>query len=66
MTNWISIDDCEPNKHEVCIVSGPRNDGTMWVHFGEWEGKYWLDAGDEGYYEIIGVTHWMPLPEPPK
>ena len=27
----------------------------------------WFSYDDEyGYYEINGVTHWMPLPEPPK
>ena len=27
----------------------------------------WFSYDDEyGYYEIDGVTHWMPLPEPPK
>lgn len=27
----------------------------------------WFSYDDEyGYYEIDGITHWMPLPEPPK
>jgi hypothetical protein len=23
-------------------------------------------AGDGGYTELVGATHWMPLPEPPE
>lgn len=26
----------------------------------------WYDYGEYGYYPIEGITHWMPLPEPPK
>lgn len=27
----------------------------------------WFNYDDEyGFYEIDGITHWMPLPEPPK
>lgn len=36
----------------------------------DFEGKNrpgWFNYdGEYGYYEITGVTHWMPLPEPPK
>lgn len=67
MTEWISVKDRLPNKGQDVLIyrSGFRVD-LMNVHMylGEdrWEDEY-------GYWETTeteGITHWMPLPEPPK
>lgn len=69
---WISVDERLPDKggkylvyRELCnglslmniINYDPNYDGhAMWFLFdGEW-----------GDCEVNNVTHWMPLPEPPK
>ncbi len=70
---WISVEDRlpEPNKpyinvdgHRVVnatkelIVCG--HDNGVWVDYFDDE-----DLNEERLLEL-GVTHWMPLPEPPK
>ena len=43
-------------------------------NIGKWDGNKfqnenrpgWLKMGEEGYYEVAGVTHWMELPELPE
>ena len=61
MSNWISVDDEMPECEEIvntwngCEIEVDYCD--IEVDFG---GVYF--ANDEGG----NVTHWMPLPEPPK
>jgi hypothetical protein len=70
---WISVDDRLPESQvEVVFYAKPfewftgmftpkgffgREKHTFEYH------QHW---GDDGYHEIENVTHWMPLPEPPK
>lgn len=71
MSNWINVDDKIPEIDQyvltdcwsIAIFKGVLNnhpnfkDGTL-----DWERDYYDPFGD-----LIGnVTHWMPLPEPPK
>ncbi len=65
MGEWISIQESKPSDgaYVLCyvndIVSG-------WVELLKYEGKgVWVDAINADEYDPI-VTHWMPLPEPPK
>lgn len=55
---WISVKDRLPTDFEWCMVytSGGYNAASFFD--GTWSP---LDADDAGF-----VTHWMPLPEPPK
>lgn len=61
---WISVEDRLP-EHTVtpCLIYA---DGDMemacWTH-DKYELAWWFFV--DGEYET-GVTHWMPLPEPPK
>lgn len=32
----------------------------------QWENKWLLYDSEYGYYAVDSITHWMPLPEPPK
>ena len=76
---WIKIEDKFPNEDELvwlysentkCIFLGSRvylnNEGWFWSS---------IDSGTYVYKGLISgdcsiddldVTHWMPLPEPPK
>ena len=55
--DWISVDDRLPEKGDlVNIVKGGA------VVCGFYDGEWWDINGRRGG----DVTHWMPLPEPPK
>lgn len=60
---WISVKDDLPKEFgEPCIVyNGSSVQYGDYFSNGEW---YTPDCYESD--EIIGVTHWMPLPEPPK
>lgn len=73
MSVWISVKERLPEMKEP-YPGGPMNSGNLllfnghYVTFGRYEETYkkrdrvW--KGRFGYNE--NVTHWMPLPEPPK
>lgn len=67
MYKWISVKDELPDKNQdVLIYRGNYIEDMMHVYTylgnNEWEDEYgyWSRTDDEG------ITHWMPLPEPPK
>lgn len=53
---WVSVKDRLPDKiGKVLVIDNGK------VDINSWAGKY------EGwYYANKNITHWMPLPEPPK
>lgn len=54
---WISVTERLPKKPTKCLVYTKR---------GEYDG-YEITYYNEGFYlQYSDVTHWMPLPEPPK
>ena len=54
---WISVDDRLPDKSMRCLVYTKRG-GCC---------GYDITYYNQGFYsEYSEVTHWMPLPEPPK
>lgn len=58
---WISVKDHLPEeegKYLICCSDGYRTTA-------EYENKTWLVYTGR-YEEVEDVTHWMPLPEPPK
>ena len=59
MSEWISVDDKLPKRFEVVLVAGVETDTVCAIH----EPDGWL-VQYEGEW-VTGVTHWMPLPEPP-
>jgi hypothetical protein len=72
---WISVKDRLPEDGETVIVSdnvfGKDFSSVAWCAIGginfmdNDEGVYWADVGTN---EVFGadVTHWMPLPDPPR
>ena len=56
--SWIPVTERLPEKNTAVIVATDRGDTFQCL--------YAYDGWDlwEGY--IINITHWMPLPEPPK
>ena len=54
---WISVDDRLPDKPMKCLVYTKRGEC----------GGYEITYYNQGFYlQYSNVTHWMPLPEPPK
>jgi len=63
MSEWVSVKDKKPeDDRPVIVYHDGLYDKTVI------EGWYDNDTGlffVEGY-TVSGVTHWMPMPEPPK
>ena len=59
MNDWISIKDKKPKNGQHII--------GLW-HWGNEHAHYESNIGSTIYHknEIGNMTHWMPLPEPPK
>lgn len=53
--DWISVDDSMPDDYCACLCAGV--DIEMEI--------VWFDMED-GWRDDYEITHWMPLPEPPK
>lgn len=80
MSEWISVKERLPSEKSRCLVYIRAHNKwrgymkTVWFT-PCYEGvedhlqgkKMWYDYDSEyGDYKIRDVTHWMPLPEPPK
>ena len=67
--HWISVEERLPDKQKCVLVFKQRNSHALWPiakwHIEiDWRGEDgWSKNLDNGYFDI---THWMPLPEPPK
>lgn len=60
---WISVKDRMPKEEGRYIVYADK--GVKSAFYETYEGESrWTDEGER--YWDIHVTHWMPLPEPPK
>ena len=60
-TTWISVKDRLPEMYvNVLVYTECKNTFIVSMDYTEkWEDDY-------GYYLEENVTHWMPLPKPPK
>ena len=78
---WIPVTERLPEKdgkylvfrkiHHIslCAVYGFAKDGRKVDEYDfetKWENVWYCYDPEYGYYVIDSVTHWMPLPEPPK
>ena len=55
-SRWISVKDRLPKHQEYCLY---------WVRMGEYAETGFYGYGED-WDENDAVTHWMPVPEPPK
>jgi len=62
---WISVEERLPKKNEEYIVCGVGFNNVL-VTTLEWRRGRWFSDVYQNYVEMIKITHWMPLPEPPK
>lgn len=68
--DWISIAECKPkikdNWHSDMVLvchGNPFDDSVdVWMCYMKQDGSFLDNEGQK----FINVTHWMPLPEPPK
>lgn len=68
---WVSVDERLPEKQHDWVLAACKlvPEGYYGVpHIAELRnGKWWSDDGKFPLIEIgVKVTHWMPLPAPPK
>ena len=62
---WISVDDRLPDVGGYVVCIAKRNPFSRFMPMvARIEKNGWVNPITEGY--ISEVTHWMPLPEPPK
>ena len=60
---WISVDDRLPeNIANRVLVVCERSNGVFYAHY---EKPFWINLETDKPF-ISTVTHWMPLPVPPK
>lgn len=61
-SNWkpASEPPKEPMEY-IVMIKGGANSTTLLF-----DGRLWFEEDPEGWRTYYEVTHWMPLPEPPK
>ena len=63
---WISVKDHTPKEKGCYLIAGNHWwDGKPVAREAFWNGDDWLSCYDKGNISRR-VTHWMPLPKPPK
>ena len=68
MSKWISVKDRLPDQQVNVLICGKQfsDDAEIGWQYG---GDFYIDEpviAFDGYEKVTGVTHWMPLPEPPE
>lgn len=75
---WISVKDRLPEPYIFVLVYEHREDQPSPTSIARWEGDEWNGLGeddeeDNAFYSDLfwgiswrNITHWMPLPSPPK
>ena len=58
---WISVKERLPTDMGTVLIAHKGG-----VSFGWFNGNYWTRGAATKHRPIKTVTHWMPLPEPPK
>lgn len=64
---WVSVNDRLPNDCDLVLfrlgnLLSPKTEKGIWLAgAGTFETEYSCE-----FYSVDEVTHWMPLPEPPK
>lgn len=74
-TEWISVEERHPAYIEP-VLTIDKNNNVRILQREDWEsgndvegfksGEFWTDPETSEEYEIELITHWTPLPNPPK
>ena len=70
--DWVKFSDVKPLTNiPVLILAETYLSGEPIICSAVWDGYYWFSHGASGYdceleFDTETITHWMPLPEPPK
>ena len=68
--DWIDVNDRLPNDDDYVLVFDTEYNSVSEVIYNSKyfnQKGFWLNEnGGEYEHEYKNVTHWMPLPEPPK
>lgn len=58
---WIPVSDRLPPNYKPVLALNSRGEyGIAWYYC-------WWNSREEDYqFDVSKITHWMPLPEPPK
>ena len=67
-TQWISVKERLPEINKSVLVNSLDffTTGEPVVIVGSYTGKAWHQDWCRDDDDLIEITHWMPLPEPPK
>lgn len=57
MSEWISVEDQLPEDGEMCVVLSDRYAKGFAIE------SYFVDIP---LWPKLGITHWIPLPQPPE
>lgn len=63
---WIPVSERLPEEYEPVLVYDPSVGHGQYVMNATWSVYGWETEFDFDPCENPGITHWMPLPEPPK
>ena len=63
--NWISVKDRLPNKQDDCLVWYESKFTYPHIRTACYLGDSFFSTGGIQHSNFT-ITHWMPLPEPPK
>ena len=65
--HWISVEERLPEKHvEVLICTEDYEKNELgFANTAVWDGSEWIETWNRKE-SILYVSHWMPLPAPPK
>ena len=67
MSEWISVKERLPESQaDVLVVAFWHEHRQTMIGWHSDMGKKWRVVTSHGEREPGGVTHWMPLPDPPK
>ena len=63
---WISVKERLPEIGEWVLINGPEVCQRIEPPSASWKAEYAWNTDHETFYYPEDITHWMPLPAPPK
>ena len=63
---WIPVTERLPELHKIVLVADKANDIGMGTLEPLWDGTVWVVPFEDVDNEFRPISHWMPLPKPPK